>query len=226
MARRLAQKTWSGRSNIFGQQEINDEISSFTIWNLKKDAAGVKTWSPVGMGTTTGVAIEKFTAPNETSIEPVSQPPRPVVFVAVNEYPPFVYKVDPSKDDGCFGRFVPCYEKDPIPKTFCCFGVSLDFLSFLQQDLNFDVHIYFAPDAQHGVMNDSDGSWNEIVQELISGRAMLSLEMGLNRRRAEVISFAHPTLLLELGILVNKNNHTGTNTWLTPHFQLTTAYFW
>ena len=87
---------------------------------------------------------------------------------------------------------------------FCCVGASLDFLEFLQRYLNFEANIYLNTGGQYGIFNDSTGKWNGIVQELVEGRAMLSLEMRLNARRAAVISFAHPTLLLELGILVNK----------------------
>lgn len=201
---------------IFDPLAVNDRHSTFEVWNLRKDGVGLKRWFPVGMGTTTGIAIEKFSAPNGTSIKAVSDMPKPVVRVAVNDYSPFVIKVDPITDDECHGGFVSCYENrredtatDLAPKMFCCYGASLDFLSFLQKDLNFEAYIYFAPDGQYGVFNDSSDEWNGIVQELLSGRALLSLEMGLNSRRGEVIGFAQPTLLLELGILVNKNGRKG-----------------
>lgn len=201
---------------LFDPSAMNNKHSTFTVWNLKKDGLGVKKWFPVGMGTATGLAMEKFTAADGKSIAPVPELTKPVVRVVVNDYPPFVIKIDPLPGDECHGGFEACYENtrednstDLTPKMFCCFGASLDFLSFLQKDLNFEAYIYFAPDGQYGVFNDSVGEWNGIVQELISGRAMLSLEMGLNSRRAEVIGFAHPTLLLELGILVNKNTRRG-----------------
>ena len=169
------------------------------------------------MGATTGLAMEKFTAPNGTLIKPASQILKHVIRVAVNDYPPLVNKIPPAAGEECFGRFVACYEnshKDMSAnitlKMFCCYGASLDFLSFLQKDLNFEAYIYFTPDGKYGVYNSSAGEWNGIVQELISGRAMLSLEMGMNSRRAEVLGFAHPTLLLELGILVNNDKHKGT----------------
>ena len=226
MVRHLAKSALSGASILLDDQESIENTTAFTVWNLKKDIAGTKKWSRTGMGTATGLAMDRFIAPNGKPIEPISKPPRPVVHVAVNEYPPFVYKDDPLGAEECLGRSVPCYKynqgdylADSAPQKFCCFGISIDFLSFLQQDLNFDADIYFAPDGQYGVVNESDGSWNGIVEELITGKAMLSLEMGLNRRRAEVISFAHPTLLLELGILVNKNEPEGTNLWfLCPSF--------
>jgi len=201
-----------GRSILFDPLALKNKHSAFTIWNLKKDGDGVKRWFPAGMGATTGLAMEKFTAPNGTLIRPASQIPKHVIRVAVNDYPPLVNKIIPGAGEECFGRFVACYENSREdmsanipPKMFCCFGASLDFLSFLQKDLNFEAYIYFTPDGKYGVYNDSAGEWNGIVQELISGRAMLSLEMGMNSRRAEVLEFAHPTLRLELGILINKD---------------------
>ena len=67
-----------------------------------------------------------------------------------------------------------CKDMSPnvTPTMFCCYGASLDFLSFLQKDLNFEAYIYFTPDGKYGVYNSSAGEWNGIVQELISGRAM------------------------------------------------------
>lgn len=216
LCRHLTQKSLSGKSILFDPLALKNKNSAFTIWNLKKDGDGVKKWFPAGMGAATGLAMEKFTAPNGKLIKPASEIPKRVIRVAVNDYPPLVNKIPPGAGDECFGKFVACYEnsRENIsanipPKMFCCFGASLDFLSFLQKDLNFEAYIYFAPDGQFGVFNYSAGRWNGIVQELISGRATLSLEMDLNSRRAEVLGFAHPTLVLELGILVNKTGHKG-----------------
>ena len=39
---------------------------------------------------------------------PVLELPRPIVYVAVNEYPPFVYKINHIGEEGCAGRLVPC----------------------------------------------------------------------------------------------------------------------
>ena len=208
----MAQKSLSGKTLLFDQHSTKDMYSTFTIWNLKKDGSDEKKWFAVGMGASTGLALETYTSPSGKSIKPVLELPQPIVTVAVNEYPPFVYKkyID---EKGCVGSFVPCYENTRVnisdalvEKKFCCYGASLDFLAFLQRDLNFEARLYFNPDGQYGVLNDRTGQWNGIVQELIEKRAMLSLEMGLNTKRAEVISFAHPTLLLELGILIKKSD--------------------
>ena len=171
------------------------------IWNLNEDLLGEKNWFPVGMGAPVGVAMETYKSPDGKSITPVFQHPRPVIRVAVNEYPPFVYKVNVASEEGCVGRLLPCHE---VQKMFCCFGSSLDFLTFLMKDLNFEAYVYFNPDGRFGVIDNATGHWNGIVGELIQHNAELSLEMGLTERRSRVISFAHPTLLLELGILINR----------------------
>lgn len=180
---------------------------------MKKDGLDEKNWFPVGMGASTGLALETYTSPSGKSIKPVLELPRPIVHVAVNEYPPFVYKKKSIGGKECVDSLVPCYENTRVnisnalvENKFCCYGASLDFLAFLQRDLNFEARLYFNPDGQYGVLNDRTGQWNGIVQELIEGRATLSLEMALNTKRPEVVSFAHPTLLLELGILVKKSD--------------------
>lgn len=223
--RRMAQISLSGKSLMFDTKHTaNNKYSTFTIWNLKEDGVGEKKWFPVGMGTSSGIAMETYTSPNGESITPVLHISRPVVRVAVNEYPPFVYKVTTVDEEGCLNHLVPCYARINTSNTlqekmFCCFGASLDFLAFLQKDLNFEAYVYFSPDGQYGTQKDSTGQWNGIVGELVDGRAMLSLEMGLNKRRAHVISFAQPTLPLELGILVNKSDMRkvlSRDSWLHP----------
>ena len=218
----MAQISLSGKSSMFDTKHTANKYSTFTIWNLKEDGVGEKKWFPVGMGTSSGIAMETYTSPNGESITPVLHISRPVVRVAVNEYPPFVYKVTTVDEEGCLNHLVPCYARINTSNTlqekmFCCFGASLDFLAFLQKDLNFEAYVYFSPDGQYGTQKDSTGQWNGIVGELVDGRAMLSLEMGLNKRRAHVISFAQPTLPLELGILVNKSDmRKGTSNCLVP----------
>lgn len=209
----MAQKSLSGKTLLFDQHQTKSKYSSFTIWNMKKDGLDEKNWFPVGMGASTGLALETYTSPSGKSIKPVLELPRPIVHVAVNEYPPFVYKKKSIGGKECVDSLVPCYENTRVnisnalvENKFCCYGASLDFLAFLQRDLNFEARLYFNPDGQYGVLNDRTGQWNGIVQELIEGRATLSLEMALNTKRPEVVSFAHPTLLLELGILVKKSD--------------------
>lgn len=207
--RHIASKFLTDKSTSFQQEQS----VMFSIWNLRKDGSGKKNWFRVGMGASTGLAMETYTTVNGTSIVPILEHPRPIIKVAVNEYPPFVYKRKPIGEESCVGGLVPCYETLRVnsstalaERKFCCCGASLDFLAFLQRDLNFEAHIYFNPDGQYGVFDERISQWNGIVQELVEGRATLSLEMGLNRRRAEVISFAHPTLQLELGILIKKSD--------------------
>ena len=197
----MVQTSVSERSMLFNTKQTENRNYTFMIWNLNEDLLGEKNWFPVGMGAPVGVAMETYKSPDGKSITPVFQHPRPVIRVAVNEYPPFVYKMNVASEEGCVGRLLPCHG---VQKMFCCFGASLDFLTFLMKDLNFETYVYFNPDGRFGVIDNATGHWNGIVGELIQHNAELSLEMGLTERRSRVISFAHPTLLLELGILINR----------------------
>ena len=53
------------------------------------------------MGASTGLAMETHTYPNGKSVTPVLELARPIIHVAVNEYPPFVYKINPTGEEGC-----------------------------------------------------------------------------------------------------------------------------
>ena len=110
LCRNLTQISFSGRSIIFDPPALKNKHPAFTIWKLKKDGDGVKKWFSAGMGATTGLAMEKFTAPNGTLIKPASQILKHVIRVAVNDYPPLVNKIPPAAGEECFGRFVSCYE--------------------------------------------------------------------------------------------------------------------
>lgn len=185
----MVQTSVSERSMLFNTKQAENRNYTFMIWNLNEDLLGEKNWFPVGMGASVGVAMETYKSPDGKSITPVFQHPR------------LVYKVNVAREEGCVGRLLPCHG---VEKMFCCCGASLDFLTFLMKDLNFEAYVYFNPDGRFGVIDNVTGHWNGIVGELIRHRAQLSLEMGLTERRSRVISFAHPTLLLELGILINR----------------------
>ena len=111
----MAQKSLSGKATLFDhQQNVNEKYSTFTIWNLNKDVIGERNWFPAGMGASTGLAMETHTSPNGKSITPVLELPRPIIHVAVNEYPPFVYKMNSIGEEGCGGRLVPCYHTEGV----------------------------------------------------------------------------------------------------------------
>ena len=54
----MAQKSLSGKTLLFDQHQTKSKYSTFTIWNMKKDALDEKNWLLVGMGASTGLALE------------------------------------------------------------------------------------------------------------------------------------------------------------------------
>ena len=116
----------------------------------------------------------------------------------------------------CVGRALPCYKYAHVKQStrrekqlLCCFGASIDFLKFLQRDLGFDAEIYLTPDGQYGKLDIVNGTWNGIVNELISGKVDLALDLADNMDREKVISTVYPCIASAMNILVEKQHNYG-----------------
>lgn len=126
---------------------------------------------------------------------------------------------DPSVAENhktCAGRALPCYKYASVENSIrrkkqllCCFGASIDFLKFLQRDLGFDTEIYLTPDGQYGKLDIVNGTWNGIVNELISGKADLALDLAESMDREKVIDTVYPCIASAMNILVEKQRNYG-----------------
>ena len=113
----------------------------------------------------------------------------------------------------CVGRALPCYKyigaKNSTRKTkklLCCYGASIDFLKFLKRDLGFDTEIYLTPDEKYGKLDTVNGTWNGVINEIISGKADLGLDIAGSLERAKVVQFAYPCIASAMNILVRKQH--------------------
>ncbi|XP_068081518.1 uncharacterized protein [Anabrus simplex] len=86
-------------------------------------------------------------------------------------------------------------------RTNCCYGLSMDLLENVAQELEFDFHLYIVSDGMFGSKtrhlsrdNESEGAkWNGIVGDLVSGAAHMSFAaLSVSSSRAEVIDFSVP----------------------------------
>lgn len=188
---------------------------TFHISKLKSDLHDKRHWIQVGLITASGLALEPVQALNGNTLFPLLHPKRPTLRVPVVLLPPHVSAQDPSvteTNEPCMGRAVPCYNyiggnsTQQTKKLLCCFGSSIDFLKFLQRDLGFDTEIYLAPDGQFGKYDNATGNWSGIMNEIISGRADLALDLAMNMQRMKVVEMAYPTVPSSLNILVKKED--------------------
>lgn len=95
-------------------------------------------------------------------------------------------------------------------KTNCCYGLAMDLLESVAQELEFDFHLYIAADGLFGSKSHdtqqnfqskskdtdaerSDPKWNGIVGDLVSGAAHMSFAaLSVSSARSEVIDFSVP----------------------------------
>ena len=201
---------------MFGEHSKSVQLQSgatFHISKLKADLHGKKHWIQIGMITASGLALEPVQGLNGNTLFPLLHPKRPTLRVPVVLSPPHVSVQDPSlteTNEPCMGRALPCYKYDggistqQTKKLLCCFGSSIDFLKFLQRDLGFDTEIYIVPDGQFGKYDNASGNWSGIMNEIVSGKADMALDLSLNKQRMKVLEMAYPTVPTSLNILVKK----------------------
>lgn len=80
-------------------------------------------------------------------------------------------------------------------------GFCIDLLEAIAAELSFKYTLYLVPDAKFGA-EDSDGTWNGMVRELVDKKADLAVApMTINFARETVIDFTKPFMNLGIGIL-------------------------
>ena len=95
-------------------------------------------------------------------------------------------------------------------RTNCCYGLAMDLLENIAQELEFDFHLYIVGDGLFGsrtrdvhpphpsrpqttLEEESDTKWNGIVGDLVSGAAHMSFAaLSVSSARSEVIDFSAP----------------------------------
>ncbi|KAK6640098.1 hypothetical protein RUM43_008375 [Polyplax serrata] len=84
-------------------------------------------------------------------------------------------------------------------KSSCCYGLAMDLLENVAQELEFEFHLYIIPDGAYGARSHvwEQGSprskWNGIVGDLVSGAAHMSFAaLSVSKQRSQVIDFSTP----------------------------------
>ena len=213
-ARYLKETFIEGKDSLFMKPSVQERFqTTFEIWNLRRNRNGDKHWTLVGLRTPTGLALDTVMAPNGSTLVAPPVPVTHVMRVPVNEYYPWVQIEEPRLDSKgmcyCLGRGQLCYKFENSSRvtktTLCCFGVSIDLLAMIQDELGFQSEIYFTPDGNYGDFDEETKSWNGIVQEVISGKADFAIDISMNTLREKYLDFAHPFIGLALNVLVLKD---------------------
>nr|XP_018917923.1 PREDICTED: uncharacterized protein LOC109044571 isoform X2 [Bemisia tabaci] len=88
--------------------------------------------------------------------------------------------------------------------TNCCYGLTMDLLENVAEELEFDFHLYLVADGSYGtkIMKDGNSAWNGIVGDLVSGAAHMSFSaLSVSSVRAEVIDFTAPYFFSGVSLL-------------------------
>ena len=201
-----------GKTSLFENPALYKGFySTMEISNLYQDFIGHKFWTPIGLRTHSGIAVGAINAPNGKVLLPLLVPSGPTLRVPVILYPPWIEAEEPQetyeKKLICLKRGYFCYNKTGTNITkLCCFGFSIDVLNILARELGFVPEIYFVADGHYGNFDEKTGKWNGIVQELVSGRGDLALDLALSGKRAKYIEFSFPYVPLALNVLVKKGH--------------------
>lgn len=215
--RYLKEAHFDGKSALFRDHLLSDPPHTvFNIWNLRRDLDGRKHWFQSGLVTPSGIALESIVDLSGGTVFPLLHPLRPTLRVPVVLWPPLVQAEHPAVAENlqtCVGRALPCYNytnvENSTKQLLCCYGASIDFLKFLQRDLGFDTEIYITPDGEYGKLDIINGTWNGIINELISGNADLALDLAGSMERAKVVDMLYPCIASAMNILVQKQQNYG-----------------
>ena len=208
LLRKIQTQYFQGKTSLFSDPKLAEgPFSTSDILVLNKNLDDIKRWSPIGLKTHSGIALETFEALSGDILKPPVENPKPVLRVPVVLYSPWVNCEEPLENDGntttCAKRGYFCYNRTAARKSkLCCFGLSIDLLYILERELRFTPEIYFVADKQYGELNEETGQWNGIVNELISGRGDLAIDLALTGQRAQYVEFSFPYIPLALNVLV------------------------
>ena len=74
-------------------------------------------------------------------------------------------------------------------------GFEINLLNVISKNLNFSVHYSSPSDGKWGNLNETNGKWNGMTKEIISGRANIAMScIGVFIDRIEVVDFTYSTL--------------------------------
>ena len=164
--------------------------NDYQLLYLQEDNEYLKEWQEIGMyyrGTVTLHQKEKSQRPGN-SIAGI-----PVLRAAVVDYPPLTMKTPKQEGTKC-QQGIEChqYVSDDRRKTisYCCYGLAIDVLKEVRNELQFSPYLYFVPDGNYGSYNSTTRQWNGIVKELLDGKCDISIDLMANEARSRYIDFS------------------------------------
>lgn len=117
----------------------------------------------------------------------------PVLRAAVVDYPPLTMKTLLREGTKC-QQGVECYKYVGSDRTetikYCCYGLAIDVLKEVSNELQFAPYLYFVPDGNYGSYNSTKKQWNGVVKELLDDKCDISIDLMANEARSRYIDFS------------------------------------
>ncbi|XP_065352819.1 glutamate receptor ionotropic, NMDA 3A-like isoform X2 [Cloeon dipterum] len=226
--------------------EVAPLASAFDLLNLVAPEQGDElAWRSVGNVTGRKVSLETIVWPGGDIVGP-SPGGRSVFRVVTALAPPFV--MEGLLEDGQCLRGLKCHRvpphvgahQDNLTLLFswepeeeltadhplrptCCYGLSMDLLENVAQELEFDFHLYLVSDGFYGSRvwskDEQRQRWNGIIGDLVSGAAHMSFAaLSVTSARSEVVDYSTPYYYSGISLLVapNQNNEIPLLAFLLP----------
>uniref|UniRef100_A0A8D8RZG8 Glutamate receptor ionotropic, NMDA 3A n=2 Tax=Cacopsylla melanoneura TaxID=428564 RepID=A0A8D8RZG8_9HEMI len=106
-----------------------------------------------------------------------------------------VDKLTRAREIWSFGRSNVFHHSRYRYRTNCCYGLSMDLLENIAQELEFDFHLYIVADGLFGskVRENQKDKWSGVVGDLATGTAHMSFAaLSVSSTRSEVIDYTVP----------------------------------
>ncbi|XP_059470135.1 glutamate receptor ionotropic, NMDA 3A-like isoform X2 [Neocloeon triangulifer] len=212
--------------------EVAPLASAFDLLNLVAPEQG-PVWKTVGNVIGRQVSLETIVWPGGDIVGP-SPGGRSVFRVVTALAPPFV--MEGLLEDGQCLRGLKCHRvprsagahqdnmtllfswepeeeltaDHPLQPT-CCYGLSMDLLENVAQELEFDFHLYLVSDGFYGSRvwsKDEHQRWNGIIGDLVTGAAHMSFAaLSVSSARSEIVDFSAPYYFSGISLLVAPSQH-------------------
>ncbi|XP_022254048.1 glutamate receptor ionotropic, NMDA 3A-like [Limulus polyphemus] len=198
----------------------------FEILNLAPSSDGFLHWQVVGNVSGSSVRLDTVLWVGAGKMGPWPTG-RQRFRVATSYNPPFVQTSTRVSNGSCL-MGIPCLQvqtnrKDELITIFadyaqgkaegetynvtCCSGITMDLLTDLARDLDFDYDIYLVADGMFGTSRGGQ-SWNGITADLISGAAHLAFSsFSITSMRYQVIDFSVPYFHSGVSCLASSKLH-------------------
>ncbi|XP_031571820.1 glutamate receptor ionotropic, NMDA 2A-like [Actinia tenebrosa] len=203
--RKMINVTLKGKTGIVSFDEEGHRTGAkYAFLNLRKERNTQKLfWQNVGFLENDHVTLEQIVWPGDVVHTP-SGLPRASLRVVMYEVAPLIYVKESDSTEEC-QQGITCTlvtkENKEVPR--CCYGLCIDLINMLSQDLDFDPIIRIIEGGRAGSFKH--GKWTGLVGSVLYGEADMGMSsISITEERSKVIDFTEPFLHTGSTILVAK----------------------